>query len=156
MIGMAVTQQDDVDVFRPEARRSKLCREPSSIRARHKSVRAIASIDQDEFLARVDDGGRKSRLVFSFGQKVGAHQLLNIGFVGVGADERKRAVDEGFRIGNRRQLEGTELEPEELGLPCAEARCRRVRMCAKSKRHSRYGSQSKGCLKKPSEIDMRR
>ena len=70
MIGVTVTQQDDVDVFRLEARRSKLCREPSSIRARHKLVEAIASIDQDEFLARVDDGGRKIPAGILFGKRL--------------------------------------------------------------------------------------
>ena len=77
MVRVAVGQHHDVDVFGLEAGGSELGCKPAAVRPRDESSGAIAGIEQDELLARVDDSGRKSRLVALLLHQVVAHKLAD-------------------------------------------------------------------------------
>ena len=151
---MAVAQRHHINVFWCEARGSELRRKPSAVGAWHEAVGAVAGVEQDQLLAGVDDRRREARLIFAFGQEIVAHQRVHVGLAGVGADERKRSVDENVRVGDRGDLEIPELEAVELRLRSSEERRCGVRVRTRCESQRGRGGKSEARREQLSAIEV--
>ncbi len=112
MVGMAMGDDDEVDVLTLQAGLIQLDREPSGIRA---AARAIAAVEDDNLLARVYDDRRKGRLDLCVRQKVLDRPCLDrLGRL-VLSEGRVRPIRLNGAVEDRGDLELPQLRPVDRG-----------------------------------------